>query len=144
MKLLRARAPKLAIPQEKLDTSRHPVSRATVDRLNTSFPLGPPAVMSCRTTYVAKNAENITTSLSRKTQKPKAVMMRLEATLRSACSANGTSAPPAKAKSVLAVLIARPPSEQAPRGVPCGLPDRCGRPLRPECDIHRGRATRRR
>ena len=60
----------LATPQVKLDSSRHAVSIATVLRWNRSFPPGPPAVSPDNTVYVAKNAENMMMSLSRKIQKP--------------------------------------------------------------------------
>ena len=60
----------LAMPQVKLESSRQAVSIATLFRLNSSFPLGPPAVASLSTAKVAKNAENMTMSLSRKIQKP--------------------------------------------------------------------------
>ena len=59
-----------AMPQVKLEISRQAVSIATVLRSNSSRPAGPPAVASLSTAKVAKNAENMTMSLSRKIQKP--------------------------------------------------------------------------
>ena len=69
-------APMLASPQVKLESRRHAVSSATLPMWNKSRPLGPPAVELTSTAYVAKNAENITMSLSRKIQKPYPTMIR--------------------------------------------------------------------
>ena len=60
----------LAMPQVKLDSSRHTVSIATLVRSNRSCPDGPPAVSPDSTAYAAKNAENMMMSLSRKIQNP--------------------------------------------------------------------------
>ena len=64
------RAPMLARPQVKLESSRQAVLISTLRRLNSSRPLGPPAVAPTSTAYVAKKAENMMMSLSRKIQKP--------------------------------------------------------------------------
>ncbi len=59
-----------ATPQVKLDSSSSAVSSAVSERSKISRPLGPPAVASRSTAKLAKNAENITMSLSRKIQNP--------------------------------------------------------------------------
>ena len=59
-----------ARPQNRLDVSRQAVSMATLLRSKRSRPLGPPAVLSVSTAYVAKNAANMMMSLIRKIQKP--------------------------------------------------------------------------
>jgi hypothetical protein len=63
-------APMLARPQVKLEASRHAVSIATLVRSNICLPEGPPAVAFDSTANVAKNAENMMMSLSRKIQNP--------------------------------------------------------------------------
>ena len=67
---LRSSAAILAMPQVKLDSRRQPVSTATLLRLNSCAPEGPPAVSPERTAKAAKKQENITMSLSRNIQKP--------------------------------------------------------------------------
>jgi hypothetical protein len=66
----RASTLRLARPHVKLEARRQAVSMAVVLRSNSSLPDGPPAVASRSTAKDAKNAENMTMSLSRKIQNP--------------------------------------------------------------------------
>ena len=70
MPLRRTCAPMPAKPQNTVESSRHAVSTATVGSSNRSRPLGPPAVASVSTAYVANSAENRMMSLIRKIQNP--------------------------------------------------------------------------